>query len=170
MPDADVTVYHADTVLTLTGNEFDGPGGVVVQDGIIRAVLPATDLGSVSGARTVDFGARVLMPGFVDPHAHAEVAAKATFGMVDVRAPGCRSVVDVLDTANLGRAKDGWVVAQTNPFLSIASAVARRTFHGHELDPGHRVSVYDAADAHRRRRVCARRGDQPRHAVGRQAR
>lgn len=117
MPEA--TVYRADTVLTLSGNEFEGPGGVVVADGVIQAVLPAAELDSVSASRTVDFGAKVLMPGFVDPHAHAEVAAKATFGMVDVRAPGCRDVADVLDTlrANTGRARDGWLVAQANLFF-----------------------------------------------------
>lgn len=115
----ETTVFRADTVLTLSGDEFDGPGGVVVQDGLIQAVLPAAELDSVSGARTVDFGARVLMPGFVDPHAHAEVAAKASFGMVDVRAPGCRDVAAVLDTlrADLGRARDGWLVAQANLFF-----------------------------------------------------
>ncbi|WP_193044555.1 hypothetical protein [Mycolicibacterium baixiangningiae] len=140
MPDADVTFYRADTVLTLTGNEFDGPGGVVVQDGIIRAV-------------------------FVDPHAHAELAAKATFGMADVRAPGCRSVVDVLDTlrAILGRAKDGWVVAQANLFFD--QKLADRECGGATDVPRSRAGsgpvgerVRRAADAHRRRRVCARRG------------
>ncbi|MGE2716822.1 amidohydrolase [Mycolicibacterium litorale] len=115
----ETTVYRADTVLTLSGNEFGGPGGVVVADGIIQAVLPAAELASVSATRTVDFGAKVLMPGFVDPHAHAEVAGKATFGMVDVRAPGCRNVADVLDTlrANMHRARDGWLVAQANLFF-----------------------------------------------------
>ncbi len=113
------TVIRAETVLTLDTNAFDGPGGVVVRDGVIEAALPENQLAKIERAETVDLGARVLMPGFVDPHAHAEVAAKAGYSMVDVRAPGCPTVVDVLNTlrANLSRARDGWLVAQANLFF-----------------------------------------------------
>lgn len=119
MLDNDVTVIRADTVLTLGDNEFDGPGGVVVTDGVIRAVLPDTQLDTVERSRTIDLRDRTLMPGFVDPHAHAEVAAKASYAMVDVRAPGCPSVAAVLDRlrANLHRTRCGWLVAQANLFF-----------------------------------------------------
>ena len=91
-----LTAIRAGTVLTLTGEEFDGPGGVLVKDGRIEAVLPAAQLDSVTADSTVDLGSRTLLPGFVDPHAHAEVACKATFEMADVRAPGCVDVAAVL--------------------------------------------------------------------------
>lgn len=119
VPDATATVIRADTVITLGNNEFQGPGGVVVDGGAIIAVLPESDLDGVERARTVDLGERVLMPGFVDPHAHAEVAAKASHAMVDVRAPGCPTMAAVLDTlrANVHRARDGWLVAQANLFF-----------------------------------------------------
>lgn len=117
--DGALTAIRADTVLTLTGSEFDGPGGVLVRDGIIEAVLPAAQLDSVTTDVTVDVGDRTLMPGFVDPHAHAEVASKAAFEMVDVRAPACGSVADVLDAlrSQRDRARDGWLVAQANLFF-----------------------------------------------------
>jgi predicted amidohydrolase YtcJ len=113
------TVIRAASVLTLDGDEFDGPGGLVVRDGLIEAVLPDADLASVDSAETFDLGDRVLMPGFVDPHAHAEVAAKAGYSMVDVRAPGCPTVAAVLDTlrSNLCRAQGGWLVGQANLFF-----------------------------------------------------
>jgi predicted amidohydrolase YtcJ len=116
-----VTVVRAATVLTLGSDEFDGPGGILVSDGRIEAVLPAAqlDLATPEHAEVIDLGHRSLMPGFVDPHAHAEVAAKASFEMVDVRAPGCPNIAAVLDTlsSNRGRARDGWLVAQANLFF-----------------------------------------------------
>ncbi|OCB54819.1 hypothetical protein A5722_19245 [Mycobacterium vulneris] len=119
MADGKVTVIRADNVITMAAGEFDGPGGVVIKDGVITAVLRAAELDTIEGDETVDLGGRTLMPGFVDPHAHAEVAAKASFSMVDVRAPGCPSVAAVLDRlrANLGRASDGWLVGQANLFF-----------------------------------------------------
>lgn len=113
------TLLRSEHVLTLTGDESDGPAGVLIRDGVIEAVLRGAELDSVTDVRVVDLGARTLMPGFVDPHAHAEVAAKADYAMVDVRAPGCGSVAEVLDTlrAHLGDARDGWLVAQGNLFF-----------------------------------------------------
>jgi predicted amidohydrolase YtcJ len=116
-----VTVIRADSVLALTGDEFDGPVGILVRDGLIEAVLPASALEAATpeGARVVDLGHRTLMPGFVDPHAHAEVAAKATYEMADVRAPGCSNVASVLNALRnqRDRARDGWLVAQANLFF-----------------------------------------------------
>jgi predicted amidohydrolase YtcJ len=73
-----------------------------------------------AGLRVEDTGGRAILPGFVDPHAHAEIAARALIEMVDCRAPECRTVADVLDRLrdNLWRAEEsGWLVAQGNLFL-----------------------------------------------------
>lgn len=73
-----------------------------------------------AGLRVVDVGGRTVLPGFVDPHAHVEIAARALTEMVDCRAPRCSSVADVLDTLrdNLSRAEEsGWLVGQGNLFL-----------------------------------------------------
>lgn len=119
MADRNLTIVRAQSVLTLDSNAFHGPGGVVIRDGLIHAVLPDVELADVDAAETIDVGDRVLMPGFVDPHAHAEVAAKAGYSMVDVRAPGCPTVEAVLNRlrANLSQARDGWLVAQANLFF-----------------------------------------------------
>lgn len=121
MPTAKSTLFQAGHVLTLADAEIDGPGGVVVRDSRIVEVVGAADL---PGARercdeVVDLGARTLMPGFVDPHAHAEVAAKAAYQMVDVRAPGCRDIAEVLTKLreHLDQARDGWLIAQGNLFF-----------------------------------------------------
>lgn len=115
------TLIKADHVLTLSAEEIDGPGGVVVRDGRIAHVVDAHSLASAEAAceEVVDLGARTLMPGFVDPHAHAEVAAKAAHSMIDVRAPGCSDVAAVLDVLrdNLDRSREGWLVAQGNLFF-----------------------------------------------------
>lgn len=114
-----MTAIRADRVITLGPKEFDGPGVVMVKDGLIHDVVPAAELDRADWDEVVDLGAKVLMPGFVDPHAHAEVAAKAAYSMVDVRAPGCSTVADVLDTLrdNLDKTRDGWLVGQANLFF-----------------------------------------------------
>lgn len=94
---------------------------LVVAGGRVREVV---DLAEVpqrvrSGAEVVDFGDRAIIPGFVDPHAHTEVAALTQFGVVDVRVPRCQSIPEVLETlrASLARLTQGWLVAQGNLFF-----------------------------------------------------
>jgi predicted amidohydrolase YtcJ len=115
------TLFRADHVLTLADDEIDGPGGVVVRDSRIVEVVGAAGLPGAEGRcdEVVDLGSRTLMPGFVDPHAHTEVAAKAAYQMVDVRAPGCRDIAEVLAKLreHLGNARDGWLMAQGNLFF-----------------------------------------------------
>lgn len=98
-----------------------GRQSIVVVDGIIQAVLPPADAEAYIGADTEvhDFGDSVLMPGFVDPHAHVEVASVSQHGVVDVRVPNCRTIPEVLDTlrGHLDHVRDGWLVAQGNLFF-----------------------------------------------------
>lgn len=115
------TVIRADRVITLGVVELEGPAAVCIRDGLIQAVVPASDVRSWVGDDTtvVDLGGRTLMPGFVDPHAHAEVAAKASYQMVDVRAPQCPDIAAVLRTLrdHLPHAREGWLVGQGNLFF-----------------------------------------------------
>ncbi|WP_423184995.1 amidohydrolase [Arthrobacter sp. NyZ413] len=101
--------------------EIDGPGGVVVQNSRIVEIIGAAGLPRAREHcdEIVDLGARTLMPGFVDPHAHAEVAAKAAYQMVDVRAPRCPDIASVLEKLreHRGDARDGWLIAQGNLFF-----------------------------------------------------
>jgi predicted amidohydrolase YtcJ len=79
----------------------------------------AVDAALAAGTPVYDFGDRVVLPGFVDPHAHVEVASIARAMMVDCRAPNCATVEDILQQLrdHIGETRDGWLVAQGNLFL-----------------------------------------------------
>lgn len=127
---ADVVVI-SDHILTLVGvdSEPNTRTAVCIRDGMIVAVCPADDAGSwIDGQTTVhDFGSDTVMPGFVDPHAHSEVAAKATYQMIDVRAPECPDIPSVLQRLreHIPNARDGWLVGQANLFFDRKLAEGR---------------------------------------------
>jgi hypothetical protein len=95
--------------------------GFAVSNGIVSKYVTAEDVPELiaSGARVVDVGDAPVLPGFVDVHAHAEVAARASFGTVDCRAPECRTVDQVLAALSDGVAsrRTDWVVGQANLFF-----------------------------------------------------
>lgn len=123
-------LVRAGTVRTMADRDPVGRGGVLVDGDRIAAVLDEADAEAVArrpDVTVVDLGDRALVPGFVDPHAHAEVACVAEQTMVDVRAPRCSSVADVLAELRreLHRARDGWLVAQANLFFDRKLADGR---------------------------------------------
>ena len=79
----------------------------------------AVDAAMAAGQAVYDFGDRVVLPGFIDPHAHVEVGSVARAMTVDCRAPKCETVEDILQQLrdHIGEARDGWLVAQGNLFL-----------------------------------------------------
>ncbi len=96
-------------------------GGIAIADGLIQTIVPRTQVDALRGPEThvIDVGERPVLPGFVDPHAHSEVACRATFGTIDVRAPECASIpalqarlADALPDAE----RTGWVIGQANLF------------------------------------------------------
>jgi predicted amidohydrolase YtcJ len=115
------TLIHSQHLLTLADDEVDGPGGVVVRDARIAQVVRGDDVARVAEQcdHVIDLGSRTIMPGFVDPHAHAEVATMASYQMVDVRVPRCPDIASVLATLreHIGEAREGWLVAQANLFF-----------------------------------------------------
>jgi predicted amidohydrolase YtcJ len=108
-------------VLTMAGEGLDTEQAVRLRDGRIDAVGGADALSN--GGETLDFGTRTVMPGFIDPHAHVEIAARSRATMVDCRVPSCESVADVLDALRDGLAdgmadvNGGWLVGQGNLFF-----------------------------------------------------
>jgi predicted amidohydrolase YtcJ len=114
-------VIRAGRIITLGVVEIDGPAALCIRDGLIQAVVRADDAAHWIGenTRVIDHPDLTLMPGFVDPHAHVEVAAKAGHQLVDVRAPGCPDIAAVLDTlrSRLSEAREGWLVGQANLFF-----------------------------------------------------
>ena len=96
-------------------------GGVAIADGLIQTIVPRAQVDELRGPEThvIDVGERPVLPGFVDPHAHSEVACRATFGTVDVRAPECASIPDLqarLADALPDAERTGWVIGQANLF------------------------------------------------------
>ncbi|WP_194396322.1 amidohydrolase [Microbacterium atlanticum] len=98
---------------------------VSISDGRVSGVAGADPRG-----RVLDFGGRVVMPAFVDPHAHTEVSSLALSTMVDCRVPRCRTVADVLDALRDGlrdfpTGQGYWLTAQANLFFNQKLADGR---------------------------------------------
>jgi predicted amidohydrolase YtcJ len=128
-------VLLAKRVLTMTGES--GVEAVAVADGRIVGTGSRSELDRLAPAGTpiLDAGGRTVCPGFVDPHAHGEVAARTIVATVDCRAPGCTGVGDVVATlrAHLDEADRGWLVGQGNLFFD-QKLVERRLPTSTELD------------------------------------
>jgi predicted amidohydrolase YtcJ len=79
------------------------------------------------GTRILDAGSRTVIPGFVDVHAHAEVAARTAYTTVDVRVPTCRTIADVQAVLgdSLADAREGWLIGQANLFFDQKLADGR---------------------------------------------
>jgi predicted amidohydrolase YtcJ len=122
-------VLLSDRVIWVTESDPVSPGFVAVTGGDIVATGPRDGAAVHIGPDTVvrDVGDKPIMPGFVDVHAHMEVAARTTYQTVDCRAPGCPDIPAVLATlrAHLGDAVDGWLVGQANLFFDQKLAEKR---------------------------------------------
>jgi predicted amidohydrolase YtcJ len=92
-------------------------GRIAVSEG--RFVNPELAVGGT----VLDFGERIVMPAFIDPHTHTEVSARALATMVDVRVPRCETVGDVLDVLRDAvpdcREAGTWLRAQANLFFNL---------------------------------------------------
>ena len=104
--------------------------GLAIRDGRILAVLREDAIEAHRGPQTAvhDIGDRPLLPGFIDVHAHVEVACRAAHGTVDCRAPECGSIDDVLSTlseAAAGERDSPWLVGQANLFFDRKLAEGR---------------------------------------------
>jgi predicted amidohydrolase YtcJ len=113
-------ILVSDRVIPIEGEP--GPGAVAVRGGRIHRVLRRDEVEGARGQGTEvrDVGARPVLPGFVDVHAHAEVACRASYGTVDCRAPECSTVEEVLEVLREGLDADrpeGWLVGQGNLFF-----------------------------------------------------
>jgi predicted amidohydrolase YtcJ len=126
----DTLVVSRRIISMADGDPQTQDGAVAVAGGRIRAILRRDEVDARTGSdtRIIDAGERPVLPGFVDPHAHAEVACRATFGTIDVRAPECGSIGDLqarLADALPTTAADGWVIGQANLFYDRKLAEQR---------------------------------------------
>ena len=113
-------VLVSENVITMAADA--GPvDGLLLRGGRIERLIRRDEVPGLAsdGAVVDDVGSRPVLPGFIDVHAHAEVAAWAAYGTVDCRAPECGGVEDVLavlsDAVRAGASE--WVVGQGNLFL-----------------------------------------------------
>jgi predicted amidohydrolase YtcJ len=95
---------------------------VLVRDGNVVAVGGAEvrDLATDEGATVHDFGERIVLPGFTDPHAHFAGSSLASETMVDCRIPLCRTIEDIQGQLSQAREKaerSGWLIGQAGLFL-----------------------------------------------------
>lgn len=109
-----------------------------VLDNVVDEVLLSTDgvdLQSEAGDAW-DIGNRVVLPGFIDGHTHAEVGSVALLG-ADCRAPANSSIADIQDSLrdalDRAEARGGWLVGQGNLFLD-QKLKERRLPNRHDLD------------------------------------
>jgi len=115
------TVVLGKRLLTMEPQSRSDWEGVAIRDGRIIRLLRRSEAAEVIGenTRVHDVGHRVLMPGFVDVHAHSEVMCRTNHTTVDCRAPECADIQDVQQKLSeaVGQAPKGsWVVAQGNLF------------------------------------------------------
>lgn len=109
-------------VLTMQPGADAGWDGVVVRGARIIRLIRRADAAdhAAAGAQVIDLGARTLMPGFVDVHAHAEVVCRTGYNTVDCRAPECGTIADVLDALTsqcVPADVTPWIVGQANLFF-----------------------------------------------------
>jgi hypothetical protein len=120
------------------GSDRPLDGAVAIRDGVIQAIVRRDEVDDRQAAETriIDVGERPVLPGFIDPHVHAEVACRASYGTVDVRAPECATVADLqarLADALPDAQDTGWVIGQANLFYDRKLA-ERRLPNREDLD------------------------------------
>lgn len=134
----------ADVILVsrrvITMEPATGPAieAVAMRGNRILRLLPRDRIGEVTGpaTRVIDVGGRTVMPGFVDPHAHIEVACRSSYGVVDCRAPGCATIEEVIAalSSRVAATPPGeWIVGQANLFFD-RKLKEKRFPTRHELD------------------------------------
>ncbi|MBY0558687.1 amidohydrolase [Hyphomicrobium sp.] len=103
---------------------------VAVRGKRILRLLRRDEISAVTDEKTriIDVGDRPVMPGFVDPHAHIEVACRSSYGVVDCRAPECGTidqVIAALSAKAVETPPGEWVVGQANLFFDRKLAEKR---------------------------------------------
>lgn len=116
------TVIVGQSVLTMEDDAAQDFAAVAIAGDRILRLLRRGEIEQAVGPNTkvIDVGQGTIMPGFVDVHAHAEVACRISQNSVDCRAPECGSVADVQETLSAAcrdTPRGQWVVGQANLFF-----------------------------------------------------
>lgn len=81
-------VFQNATIFDSTGRDPYGPGTVVVSEGRIQAVGPASQVTAPRDARVIDLGGKTVMPGLIDAHAHVGFVEQEFAVNTENRHPG----------------------------------------------------------------------------------
>jgi uncharacterized Ntn-hydrolase superfamily protein/imidazolonepropionase-like amidohydrolase len=115
------------TTAIVNGRLFDGTGAAAINDGVvlfegdrITAVGPAAEIAVPAGARRVDAGGGLIMPGVIDNHMHALwPGSPLTTAGEDTMTPwlqaGVTTLVDTGSIRHTGRAGRALVNAMAHP-------------------------------------------------------
>jgi predicted amidohydrolase YtcJ len=107
-------------VLPLKDNGPKEVEGAAIDRGRISSVGSGGELATPAGAAEVDFGDRVVLPAFVDPHAHLEITSVARYSMADCRAPSHKNIGEALEALSekaRETEKGEWVMGEANLFF-----------------------------------------------------
>ncbi|ERS97626.1 hypothetical protein HMPREF1624_05797 [Sporothrix schenckii ATCC 58251] len=96
------TIIFKATVLTLAAGKFNATEALAIRGDTVVATGSLDDVRAAvgtEGIREVDYGNRVITPGFIDPHVHLLMTALMTDEkrFVDLTFPGVRTQQDALD-------------------------------------------------------------------------
>jgi predicted amidohydrolase YtcJ len=121
--------------MTPSGDEAEA---VLVRGADIVAVGSREDLTGLAGedAKVHDFGERLVLPAFIDPHAHFAASSLARETLVDCRIPLCRTIDDILGQLSANKQKaerNGWLIGSCGLFIDQRLA-EKRFPHREELD------------------------------------
>ncbi|MCH7996348.1 MAG: amidohydrolase family protein [Chloroflexi bacterium] len=108
-------------IITMARGRSRDAEALSIRDGNILEVGPRPEIERASGPRTrvYDFGDRPLLPGFIDVHAHLEMASLALYNRVDCHTPPCETIDDVIQAFrdNLHLVDEtGWLFGQGSLF------------------------------------------------------
>ncbi len=141
MPEAD-TIFTNGDILTMSGAEGSGTAeALAVKDGRILAVGTGPEVLRTQGAgtRTIDLGARTLLPGFLDGHSHFINAIRmARWANVSAPPVGTvRSIAELIAVLADAKARQGlkpgeWLVAYGYDGTTLADG---RELTRADLDP-----------------------------------
>lgn len=131
------------------GTLIDGGAGVLVVDGLVRAVGRARDLAPAEASvHVIDFGDATLTPGLIDAHSHPIWGLEMIRGCDLAGADTLEEVITRLRTEQEGLADDEWLFGYgldpavfdgpiTNDFLTEAAGASRAAW----------VTMFDAHSA-----------------------
>lgn len=124
-------------ILPMDGVNDSLDGVIFVVGGQIVDIREIDDCGDLDDWLIHDVGDRSVLPGFVDPHMHLQLASNALYGAVDCHVPPCSSIEDMVgalyESKHLSDARGGWLLGMGGLFSDRRFSECRMPTR-HDLD------------------------------------